>query len=544
MTEPTETAATEAGASSLPTAIQSERPVGFGVAAAVAGLLVVGVAAVALGELTVAVLGVGVAGVVTTGGAAAAIAAVSDVRAAPRQRDELREGIADVTERTARLEDEEYDVSFSTERDDEFGRLEAALASIRNQLAAGEHADRSLDELESTVAAHAETTRAVAAGDLTRRFDRGGSRDAIDELAGNSNAMLDEIEDAFGTLKSFSGEVVTYSRELTTSMETVRAEGERTSDALTEVVSDNREQNEQLRSVATEMESFSTTIEEIAATASEVADTADRTARVGRKGSEAATDAIEGMGVIDAETERTLEEIEGLEAEAERIDELVESISDIAEQTNLLALNANIEATRSDGSDGDGFGAVADEIQNLSEEVYDSVQTVEERLEGLKQRAMSAGDEVRASRGRIEGSVADVEDAANALERIADLAGRTNDGVQEISAATEEQASATEEVVVLVESAAETSDRTAATSARAARRASAQADALSHVARSATVLTEQAGELNARLERYVTESGYDLPEARTADDVDPEAVSTATSTPETIGDGRGESEIR
>lgn len=104
-------------------------------------------------------------------------------------------------------------------------------------------------------------------------------------------------------------------------------------------------------------------------------------------------------------------------------------------------------------------------------------------------------------------------------------------------AATQEQASATEEVVAIVEDAAKTSDDTATMSARAARRASAQADAISHVAHSATVLTEQAGELNTHLERYATETGYELPEARTGDDVDPEAVSTANPSTQTIGDG-------
>ncbi|ELY51326.1 methyl-accepting chemotaxis sensory transducer [Natronorubrum bangense JCM 10635] len=522
--------------SALPNALQSNRPFGFAITIMLVGVAAVALAAVALGDLTPELLGVGVVGVVATGTTAMLIAAVSDARTAPRERDELRETIADVADRTATLEDGTYDVSFQTDGDGDSGALEASLASIRDQLAASEQTDQSLTNLEEMVETHAETTRSVADGNLTQRFDHPGSHDVVDELAGNSNEMIAEIEETFATLKSFSGEVVTYSHELNTSMETVRAEGDRTSEALTEVVEDNEEQHEQLRTVAAEMESFSTTIEEIAATASEVADTADRTARAGQEGSQAASDAINGMDVIDAETKRTLEEIERLEAEAEQIDDLVDSISNIAEQTNMLALNANIEASRSVDSGEQGFSAVADEIQNLSEEVYDSVKSVEERLETLRGRAMSAAEEVRTSRERIDESTDDVENAASALEEIATLAEQTNNGVQEISAATQQQAAATEEVVVLVETAAETSNETATTSARAARRASAQADALSHVAHSATVLTEHAGELNAHLERYDTESGYELPEARAADDVDPEAVSTATPVPDSIGD--------
>ena len=522
--------------SALPNALQSNRPFGFAITIMLVGVAAVALAAVALGDLTPELLGVGAVGVVATGATAMLIAAVSDARTAPRQRDELRETIADVTDRTATLEDGTYDVSFQTDGDGDSAALEASLASIRDQLAASEQTDQSLTNLEQMVETHAETTRSIADGNLTQRFDHPGSHDVVDELAGNSNEMIAEIEETFATLKSFSGEVVTYSHELNTSMETVREEGDRTSEALTAVVEDNEEQHEQLQTVAAEMESFSTTIEEIAATASEVADTADRTARAGQEGSQAASDAINGMDVIDAETKQTLEEIERLEAEAEQIDDLVDSISDIAEQTNMLALNANIEASRSIDSGEQGFSAVADEIQNLSEEVYDSVKSVEERLETLRGRAMSAAEEVRTSRERIDESTDDVENAASALEEIASLAEQTNNGVQEISAATQQQAAATEEVVVLVETAAETSNETATTSARAARRASAQADALSHVAHSATVLTEHAGELNAHLERYDTESGYELPEARAADDVDPEAVSTATPVPDSIGD--------
>ncbi|ELY47508.1 methyl-accepting chemotaxis protein [Natronorubrum sulfidifaciens] len=531
----TDAASSADDGSPLPGAIQTARPLGFGLAVVVVGLAVVGLAAVGLDTLTPELLGVGAGGVVATGVAAIAIAAVSDARTAPRQRDELRAAIDDVADRTAQLEDGDRDVDFRTDGDDAVADLETSLASLRDQLVASERTDQSLSDLERIVETHAETTGSIADGDLTQRFEHPADHDAVVSLADNSNEMLAEIEETFSTLKSFSGEVVTYSHELNTSMETVQAEGDRTSEALTTVAEDNEEQHEQLQTVAAEMESFSTTIEEIAATASEVADTADRTARAGQEGSRAAGDAIDGMDVIQTETERTLEEIEQLEAEAQQIDDLVDSISDIAEQTNMLALNANIEASRS-ASGEQGFGAVADEIQNLSERVYDSVKSVEERLETLRGRAISAADEVRTSRDRIEDNVDDVENAANALEQIAELAEQTNNGVQEISAATQQQAAATEEVVVLVENAAETSNATATTSAQVARRAAAQADALSHVAHSATVLTEHAGELNAHLEHYDTESGYELPEARAADDVDPEAVSTADSMSDVIAD--------
>ncbi|RQH01893.1 methyl-accepting chemotaxis protein [Natrarchaeobius oligotrophus] len=526
--------------SSLPSAVQSDRPVGFALVAVVAGLLAVGGATVALEGVTTAELSVAVLGVAATGITAMALAAGSAAKTAQYERDELYRVIGELRDRTARLDRGDVGVGFDVYADvdgvDELEALGDHLASIRGRLAENRRTDRSLSELERTVSEHAEVTRAVADGDLTRRFEPQGSHERIDELARNSNELLAEIEGAFSTLQTFSGDVVTYSRELNVSVETVRREGERTSEMLSSVVDDTDAQNEQLRTVTAEMESLSTTIEEIAATATEVADVADRTARVGDEGSRSAAAAIEGMDVIDEETERTLAEIEALEDDAERIDELVDSISEIAEQTNLLALNANIEASRSvDG--GRGFGAVADEIKALSEEVYDSVQDVEERLEALRERALSAGTEVRTSRERIESSVTDVSDAARALDEIAELAERTNEGVQEISAATQQQASSTQEVVAMIEDAGERSEETAATAGTAVRRASAQADALAHVAESATVLTEQAAELNRRLEEYATDRGYDLPEARTAGGVDPESVSTAGPVPESIGDG-------
>ncbi|TYT62489.1 methyl-accepting chemotaxis protein [Natrialba swarupiae] len=520
--------------SPLPAAIQTDRPFGFGVVIVLVGVAVATGVAFGLGEPATPTLAAGVGGVVATGFIAILIASVSDAKSAPQERDELRTAVAELCERTTRLEDGDHDVEFETDRSDVVADLATDLASIRDRLEESERTDRTLSDLERTVGVHADVTRSVADGDLTERFDPEGSHDVIGDLARNSNEMLAEIEETFSTLKSFSGEVVTYSRELNMSIETVRAEGERTREALSTVADDTDEQNEQLRSATAEMESLSTTIEEIAATASEVADTADETARVGQDGGRSASDAIEGMAVIEEETERAVAEIEALEDEAERIDGLIDSISGIAEQTNMLALNANIEASRSTQGGEGGFTAVADEIQNLSEEVYDSVKDVEERLEGLRTRALSAADEVRRSRERIEGSVDDVEDAAEALERIADLSERTNEGIQEISAATQQQAASTEEVVAMVEGAAETSDETALSAQRAARRASAQADALSHVAHSATVLADQSGQLNRHLERYDTERGYDLPEARAADDVDPEAVSTAEPTPETI----------
>lgn len=518
------------GSSPLPGSIQSDVPLGFGFVTLLVGLIVAGGGAAALELTTPEELGVILGSVVVTALVATLLAALSDARAAPAQRDDLHRAVAELRDRTDRLERGEFDVAFDVDRDDEVGALAASLETVRDRLRDGEDVGRSMGTLEETVDRHTETTTAVADGDLTERFEPAGDHESIDELARRSNAMLEEIEETFTSLKKFSGEVVTYSGELTASMQTVRAEGERTSETLSTIEADNDAQHDQLRTVEAEIETLSTTVEEIAAVASNVADTAGRAASVGAAGSQAADDALEGMREIDQESRRTLAEIERLEAEAEAIDDLVDSISEIARQTKVLAVNANLEATRSSAAD-ERFTVVANEVKEFSEQVHESVSDVEQRLEVLRDRATAAGEEVRRSRGRIEENSSDVERAAEALEEIAEFATRTNDGVQEISAATQQQAASTEEVVAMVEDAAETSGETADSSSWAATRAAAQADALGHVAHSATVLTDQARKLNDHLEGFRTEEGYDLPEARVSDDVDAEEISTEGSTP-------------
>ncbi|WP_408957357.1 hypothetical protein [Natrinema sp. 74] len=162
MTEST----TTDGGSVLPDTIQTHHPFGFAVANVCLGVLVVSAAALALGERAPAALSVGVIGVVATGSTAAVIAALSETRTAIRQRDNLRDGLAEVSDRAVRLADGDRDVSFVTDRTDEFDRLEGALASIRERSAASERTDASLDGVAETRLGDG-VDRAVSTGDPT-----------------------------------------------------------------------------------------------------------------------------------------------------------------------------------------------------------------------------------------------------------------------------------------------------------------------------------------------------------------------------------------
>ncbi|UPV73207.1 methyl-accepting chemotaxis protein [Halorussus limi] len=417
--------------------------------------------------------------------------------------------LADLRERSRRMERGELDVDLRTHRDDEFGRLYAAFASMRDELREQmEETERLNRHLERKADDYSEVMTDCADGDLTRRMDPESDSEAMTAIAEAFNGMVADIEATMADLTAFADDVAASSEVVTASSEEVYSASEQVTASIREISAGADDQHDQLGTVADELSGLSATTEEIAASSNEVADLAEETAETGREGREAAEDAVRGLDKIKQTSDEAVAEIERLESEVTEVDELIEFIGDIATQTNMLALNASIEVSRSstDGGNPEGFAAVANKIKDLAEEAKIASEDIEQRLDRIKSQTERTGEGVQSASEQVSEHADSIERAVDALEEIADYAQDTNTGVQKISDATETQADATEEVVAMFDEVSRISEATTEEAENVAAAAEEQTTALTEVSRSASDLTAQAERLREALDRFETDA--------------------------------------
>ena len=430
-------------------------------------------------------------------------------------------------EKTERMEQGDLQVDLSTERRDEIGQLYHGFASMRDSLeeqidavqTARQEAERERERAEAMnrhlvqkADEYSEVMRTCADGDLTGRMDPESENDAMVEIAREFNEMIEEIEHAVASLKSFGDEVAAASEEVTASAEEVRASSGQVTESIQTISGGADRQNEQLTDVQTEAEQLSATTEEIASLSNEVAAIAERTAETGEEARTAAEAALDEMDTVDGKAGDTVAAMEQLQTQIEQIEEITEFISDVAEQTNILALNANIEAARA-GEAGEGFAVVAEEVKSLAEDTREAAAEIEGLVGEVQEQAYHTAEEVHATSEEVARSTDAVETAVDALEEIAGYAEETNVGVQEISAATQQQSSSTERVVSMVDDVASISEETNSQAGNVAAAAEEQTNALNEVSRSMDNMSTRAIQLTEMLSRFETEAEGDEFEA-------------------------------
>lgn len=424
-----------------------------------------------------------------------------------------------LTDRAALMEDGDLDVDLATERIDEIGQLYLAFdgmrLSLREQIQMAQRAreeaeqerrriEEMNEDLTKTANEYADVMQAAAAGDLTARMDPAATQtDAMWEVADEFNSMIEELEQTIAQLNQFASEVSAASERVTASSEAVRSSSERVASSVQQISAGADRQNDSLQDVKTAISDLSSTTRSIATSSNEVADIAEKTARTGAEGQEAAQEVVAGIGQIEAESERAVEQIEELGEEVAQIDELIDQIQEIADQTNMLALSANLEAVRSPSDEqDDGFDKVAQEVKELSTDAKSAAEEIDTRLGRIRTQTEQSIDAVEKTSARIEDASSSVQNAAEALESIATYADETSSGVQEISTATQQQMISTREVEQRISEVASISQETASEASTVVAATEEQTNALTEVSGSMSDLATRATQLADALDRF------------------------------------------
>lgn len=125
------------------------------------------------------------------------------------------------------------------------------------------------------------------------------------------------------------------------------------------------------------------------------------------------------LASLSADSARSSDAVEQLNARARNISGILDLISEVASQTNLLALNAAVEAARA-GSHGRGFAVVAGEVRSLAErtakataEIFQLVSQIQEEAASVSAQMGTLASSARRSGDQGKTAAAGMQDMHN-----------------------------------------------------------------------------------------------------------------------------------
>jgi methyl-accepting chemotaxis protein len=343
--------------------------------------------------------------------------------------------------------------------------------------------------LTGPIAAIAETTRAVAGGDLRRVILYQDRADEIGELAralavfrDNAQAKLrieaaqrQEQERKEQRQRVVDQHVVTFDssiRGLLDALSKAAAEMRSTSESMSATAEQTGRQAMAVSDAATHassnVETVATATEELAASVSEI----------GRQVNHAAQIANQAV----SETRNTDGTVQGLSEAAQRIGEVVQLINDIASQTNLLALNATIEAARA-GDAGKGFAVVASEVKSLATQTGKATEDI--------------AAQVAAIQTATEGAVGAIKSVGHIIQQVSEISAT-------IASAVEEQGATTKEITRNTQEAARGTQAVSVNIAGVSQGAGMTGKAADHVLTAAGELGRTADKLRTEVDAFLT----------------------------------------
>jgi len=183
-----------------------------------------------------------------------------------------------------------------------------------------------------------------------------------------------ELENTGVDLKQASGNALTSSQELVTSINIVRQGAEQTASSSEDSATSFRTMKQKIEAMMSNMDL--------------VFDRSENMNLSAKSGEKSMDELISTIHTFEEDFDKLTSTIKQVKDYSFSITNLIDLVNGIAEQTKLLALNASIEAARA-GDAGRGFAVVAQEVRNLAEQSTKATEQISKSV--LNMEAITVG---------------------------------------------------------------------------------------------------------------------------------------------------------
>lgn len=289
--------------------------------------------------------------------------------------------------------------------------------------------------MSNTIKKIIEEVGKAAKGDLTVRVLT-KRHDEFALLSNSINDMIADMKVLIGKVSAGMEQVDGAVEKVSGARESVHETAEVLSDAIIQIQSGARQQEDSAQNCLTGMDDLSDKIVRVVENTKEIDSISEETRVVVGNGIKM----MEELNTSSEDTTKNLKEImkdiRDLEEKISNITHIVGVITEIADQTNLLSLNASIEAARA-GAAGKGFAVVATEVKTLADQSGQAAEKIRVIVDEVQQQSQKTFEHGESADEILKSQELAVRRAVEAFHNIGDCVDRLNQELSDITVQTQ-----------------------------------------------------------------------------------------------------------